>query len=290
MRLLRQPAWVIIAALLAAGCNNVFYYPSQERFAEPEAIGLPYTGVFFESLDGTRLHGWFFPAARAAGEPPPPVIIQFHGNAENITSHFRSVAWLARSGFNVFVFDYRGYGASAGRPGRAGIQRDALAAIRYVRSRPDVDPGRLVLFGQSVGGAIAITAAVAAPEGVRAVIAESAFASYRGIAREKLGSLWFTWPLQWPLSFLVTDAFSPVEAIGRLAPIPVLIVHGTNDPVVPFHHAEALMAAAGEPKTLWAVFGDGHIGAFTRYGAVYRPALLAYLRGVLEPGSQPVAP
>lgn len=281
--------WPIFIALLAAGCNNVFYHPSQEQFTPPEARELPYTGLFFDSLDGTRLHGWFFPAAPATGDPStsislrPATIIQFHGNAENITSHHRSVTWLARAGYNVFVFDYRGYGASAGRPSRAGVQDDAVAAIRYVRSRPDVDPNRLVLFGQSIGGAIAIAAAAAAPDGVRAVIAESAFASYRAIAREKLGQLWLTWPLQWPLGFLVSDDHSPVEAIARLAPIPVLLVHATDDPIVPFHHSETLLAAAREPKTLWAVFGDGHIAAFTRYGAVYRPALLTYLRGVLEP-------
>lgn len=287
MRASRTAGWLLGAALLGAGCSGLFYHPSKQRFAQPETIGLPYTGLFFDSLDGTRLHGWFFPAAPAphdpGGDARPATVIQFHGNAENITTHHRSVVWLAHAGFNVFVFDYRGYGASGGRPGRAGIQNDAVAAIRYIRGRPEVDPDRLVLFGQSVGAAVTVTAAAAAPAGVRAVVIEGAFASYRGIAREKLAGSALTWALQWPLALLISDRWSPVEAIGQLAPIPVLIVHGTTDPVVPFHHAERLLAAAREPKTLWAVFGGGHGDTFTRYGAVYRPALVGYLRGVLEP-------
>ncbi len=283
----RAGAW-LGALLVLVGCNGLFYYPSRATFTDPETIGLRYIGVFFDSGDGTRLHGWFFPAqsdgASKSVTTRAATVVHFHGNAENISTHFRGAEWLARAGYNVLVFDYRGYGSSDGVPSRAGIQLDAAAAIAYVRARPDVDSERLVLFGQSLGAAIAV-AAVAEPgnrPGVRAVILESGFASYRRIAREKLAAMWFTWPLQWPLSFLVSDALRPVDLVPAVAPIPVLIVHGTLDPIVPFEHADALYAAAREPKALWAVTGGGHINAFGRYGVVYRPALLEYLRQHLE--------
>lgn len=268
---------VATLAGLLAGCDNLFYYPSRNSFIDPVSIGLPYKDVSFNSLDGTRLHGWFF-APKGGTDGAKATVIHFHGNAENISTHFQAVAWLAREGFNVFVFDYRGYGQSDGEPNKDGIQDDAVAAVRWVRGRPDVDPDRLIFFGQSLGAAIAVHLA-AGPEGtgLRVVVLESGFSSYRAITREKLAASFLTWPFQWPLSLLVSDRDRPRDDIAKIAPVPVLIIHGTADPVVPYHHAEVLYAAAREPKTLWTIPGAGHTSAFGRYGEIYRPRLLAFL-------------
>lgn len=274
--------FLIAAAILIAGCNGVFYYPSTQRFTDPSRLGIPVDEVTFTSQDGTKLSGWFFRGAPRNEAPAPATVVHFHGNAENLSSHFRYAVWLVPEGFNLFVWDYRGYGRSEGRVSRGGIREDARAAMRYVKQRPDVDPDQIIVFGQSLGGAIAVTAAADEREGVRAVVIESAFSSYRQIAREKLAGFWLSWPLQWPLSFLVSDRFSPVDVINAISPIPVLVIHETVDPIVPFHHSERLYAAAAEPKALWAVAGSGHTATFTKYGVVYRPALLSYLRSRLD--------
>lgn len=268
-------------AVVMAGCDNLFYYPSGNSFIDPVSIGLPYNDVFFNSLDGTRLHGWFF-AQEGGPASAKATVIHFHGNAENISTHFQAVAWLAREGFNVFVFDYRGYGQSDGKPNRDGIQEDAVAAVRWVRGRPDVDPDRLIFFGQSLGAAIAVHLAAGQERaGVRVVLLESGFSSYRTLTRDKLAGSFLTWPLQWPLSFLVSDRYRPRDDIAKIAPIPVLIIHSTADPIVPYHHAQTLYAAAREPKTLWTIPDAGHTSAFGRYRDIYHPRLVAFLEQYL---------
>ncbi|MFZ5862055.1 MAG: alpha/beta hydrolase [Nitrospirota bacterium] len=271
---------MVVASTLAVflgACDNLFYHPSRTMFIDPVSIGFSYEEAHFTSLDGTRLHGWFFPADFPEGHEAAATVIHFHGNAENISTHFQAAAWLVREGFNVFIFDYRGYGQSSGQPDTDAIQSDATAAVRWVRARPGVDPDRLVFFGQSLGVAIAVHAARHERAGLRALVLESGFAGYRRIAREKLASSWITWPLQWPLSFLVSDRYRPIDDIARIGRVPVLLIHGTADPVVPYHHAEALFAAANEPKLLWTISGGGHTSAFVRHGDEYRPRLVAFL-------------
>jgi fermentation-respiration switch protein FrsA (DUF1100 family) len=114
------------------------------------------------------------------------------------------------------------------------------------------------------------------------VVLESSFSSYRGIAREKLGDIWLTWPLQWPLSFLFSSRYDPVDLIGGLPRCPLLIIHGDADEVVPLREGRALLAAARGPKDLWVVPGGGHLEALTRYGKDYRPRLAAFLETALE--------
>ncbi len=170
-----------LLGILRFGCADRFvYYPTREVYGTPGDLGLRYEEVTFHSADGTALSGWFVPATGTA----QGTVVHFHGNAQNMTAHFGYVSWLPREGFNVFVFDYRGYGASAGRPSREGVYQDCLAALACVRSRPDVDPDRIVVLGQSLGGAnaIAVLGAPGAPR-VRAVAVDSAFYSYRLMAR-----------------------------------------------------------------------------------------------------------
>lgn len=255
----------------------MFFYPQKELQRTPDKIGLQYEDVSFASIDGTRLHGWFLPAQQAKG-----TVVFFHGNAENISTHIGAVYWLPAEGYNVFLFDYRGYGLSAGHATISGIHNDARAALQYVHDRADIDPRRLVLFGQSLGGAVAIYTAVTAGIPLAAVVVESAFADYRKIMREKLAEFFLTWPLQWPLSYTVTDRYSPIRVVADLK-VPLLIIHGDTDKVVPVEHAYDLYEAATGDKTLWIVKGGGHTAAFGANRQEYRPRLLAYLEKKLNP-------
>lgn len=241
--------------LALAGCTNVFYQPSREKYFTPsEKAGAEPEEVFFQSPDGPRLHGWFFSSKKS---PSQGTVIQFHGNAENMTSHFLSTAWVIRYGYNLFTFDYRGYGQSEGAPYPAGVHLDALAALNEVKRRA---VGPVIVYGQSLGGAIALRALEdwGGRTDVQAIVIESSFLSYRKIARQKLADYWLTWPFQWMSALLVSDSHSPKKKILELAPIPILVVHGTEDPIVPFKFGKAIFDAAGEPKCLWPIASTVH--------------------------------
>lgn len=255
---MRRLAVVLATVAWLPGCASLFFYPRSEHVRTPEDIGLAYEDVFFASADDVRLHGWFLPAKGDACA----TVLFLHGNAENISTHIGSVYWLPERGFNVFMPDYRGYGDSGGRPSIAGLQKDVDAAMRYlVTERANAE--RIVVFGQSLGAATAIyyTAHSKHKDRIRALVAESAFASHRDIAREKLAGFWLTWPFQWIPLLTMSDAYSPLAAIGQIYPIPILLIHGEKDAIIPVAHSARLYAAAREPKELWRVPGAGHIGA-----------------------------
>jgi fermentation-respiration switch protein FrsA (DUF1100 family) len=271
-----MPRRVVLTALgllPLSGCTGLFFQPMRQQVLTPDRIGLAWRDIWFEAQDGVRLHGWFLPAQ---GEPAGTIVF-LHGNAENISTHIASVAWLPAAGFGVFLFDYRGYGLSEGEPSLDGLHRDVEAAIGRALALASPYGDRLAVFGQSLGGSIAITALASSPykDKIGALIVEGTFSGYRRIAREVLASAWLTWPLQWPLSFAVDDGYRPVEAIAQIAPVPVLIIQGQQDPIIRQAHAEALYAAAREPKMLWLVAGAGHIAALRL--PIYRRRLVAYL-------------
>lgn len=255
--------------LLAAGCTQLFLHPGHMQVLHPDTLGLRYEDVWLPAPDGARLHGWYLPAAA----PSRGTVLHLHGNAENITTFIKAVHWLPAAGYNVLLVDYRGYGRSEGVATIDTVHEDAGLALDAALARP----GPLFVFGQSLGGSAAIYAVAHHPQRARvaAVIAEGAFSSYRRIAREKMGQAWFTWPLQWPLSFLFSERYAAGRAVAALAPVPLLVVHGENDPVVPPSHARRLFEAAREPRELWIVPGAGHVDAFTR--AENREVLLAFL-------------
>ena len=273
-------AAVVVACFAGAQAFGQFYYPDKKEYGSPKEHRLAYESVVFQSKDGTKLHGWFVPAVgNATG-----TIVHLHGNAQNLTAHFSFVAWLPKVGFNVFVFDYRGYGKSEGVPTRSGVYEDSVAAIRYVKSRGDIDQDRIVVFGQSLGGANAI-AAVAQNEfeGIKAVVIEATFYSYRTIAKEKASAMGLgKKPGAAIVDALIDDSHSPGPVVDRISPIPLLFVHGTSDSVVPYNHSERLLDKAKEPKELWTIPGGRHTEAFTRYGSTYRPRLVAFLKKRLE--------
>lgn len=206
--------WLVLLVLATTGCTQVFFQPQHALIRTPQDIGLRYEDVTINTADGLKLHAWFLPAkARATG-----TVLFLHGNAENISTHIASVYWLPSEGFNVLLLDYRGYGQSQGVPSLAGAQADIDSAVHYLLSRADVDPNRIVVFGQSLGGALAIyyVAHSRYRAHIRALVVESAFADYRAIAQEKLGNFWLTWVFAWPLSYTVDNDYSPVDAVGKI--------------------------------------------------------------------------
>lgn len=278
-------ALLLLVAVMAIVCpltgcvDRLFYYPDRVVYGTPADVKLPYRDLDFTSRDGTRLTGWFVPAVGAA----TGTVLHVHGNAQNMTAHFGYVDWLPRRGFNVIVFDYRGYGRSEGRPDRRGVIDDSLAALALARTLPGIDPGRIVVLGQSLGAVQALVAlGHDGPGGVRAVAADSAFFSYRSIVRDKMAAMpvlaWFKGPLS---RLVVSDDWSAGDAVGRIAPVPIAFLHGSADKVIPVDHARRLHAAAGEPKELWIVEGAGHTEALASPGP-WRDRLVAFFLRALD--------
>lgn len=259
-----------------SGCaNGLFYYPDRVDYESRLPRPVPHDDIWIDSTDGVRLHGWFM---KAQGEPKGTVVF-LHGNAQNLTAHAAYVDWLPAAGYHVLMADYRGYGLSTGEPSRAGLLADARAMWRHARSLPEVDPERMILFGQSLGGANAL--ALAGREslpGLRAVIADSAFSSYGRIGREKILQIPVLGYLLWPFSpLIVSSNLSPEPVVARIAPVPLLLIHGDADGVVPATHSARLFDEAGPPKWLWTLEGGGHTEAFARFRGQSVPRVLAFL-------------
>jgi hypothetical protein len=242
---------LLVCALMLSGCvERMFFYPDRVQYMRPADVGLAHEDVDITTADGVRLHGWWLPAQGAARGS----VLHLHGNAANVSNHLPLVAWLPPAGFNVLMVDYRGFGASEGTPAPDSVVEDGLAALRYLRARGDTDPARLIVFGQSLGGATALRVLARDAEGVRLAIIDSAFASYRGIALAPLA----------PLAGLLPDAASdPAIAVAQLR-LPLLFVSGTADQVIPPQHSDRLYAAANEPKRLIVAPGAHHMEALMR--------------------------
>lgn len=270
-------ALVLIATLPLSGCVEwlYFYNPSHATYTTPEEYGLSHEEVSFSSADGTRLYGWFIPAhGQRRGS-----VAYFHGNTKNISGHLRYVEWLPVQGYDVFLFDYRGYGRSAGSPDPRGVHDDCTAALAYLRGRKDVDRERIVVLAQSLGGNYALSALADSPRtGIRAAVIEGAFASHREIARDKVAG--YPLPetmLNWIVDTLIDDRYDAIEALKRLDDVPLLLIHGSDDKVVPYRHARLLFSAARGPKTLWTVPGGHHLDTFVYRPEPWRQQLIEYL-------------
>ncbi|MBT3200989.1 MAG: alpha/beta hydrolase [Phycisphaerales bacterium] len=273
----------VIITLLAcgffSGCASVdraFYHPDGKVYRTPARDGLRFEEVRFPSRDGTVLSGWFVPSVT----PAAGTLIHFHGNAQNMTSHYSYVSWVPQNGFNLFVFDYRGYGASAGSPSRAGLYQDSTAAIKYVQGRDDVDRTKIIVIGQSLGGANAITALGGNKfDGIVGVVIDSAFSSYEEVGKDHVGS-----SLKPVAGSLLSDDYSPINVVDKISPTPLIIIHGTADRVVPYYHGKLLHERAKAPKELWTIEGGVHTDALTRHREEIVPRLLKRFRGwVAEP-------
>ncbi len=164
------------------------------------------------------------------------------------------------------------------------LYEDSVAAISYVSARKDLDPKRLIIFGQSLGGTNAI-AAVGRNHftGIRAVVIESTFASYREIVRDKIGDMPLLSLLKWPLSYLlIGNSLSAEEVVAKIAPVPLLLIYGNADPIIPYRHGTKLYEKAKEPKQFWTIDGGGHMEAFAVKSSPYRAKLVRFLLEAIE--------
>jgi len=266
---------LLAAALLSflfAGCTGVFFQPSGRVFSDPSSKGYTCEAVKFSSSDGTELTGLFFPSFTGEARG---TVVHFHGNAQNMTAHYPLSAWMAARGYNVLVFDYRGYGASGGKVSLEGAVKDSIAAAEEAVRLPGADRDRIIFFGQSLGGAMAVAAAAEGSVKPAAMILDSCFCSYRGEARYFLKRSFLGLLLYWLPSVGVSDAHVPCGEIGTLL-MPKLFLASQNDDTVPYSQSLALYRAAPEPKEFIDI-PYGHISAVQGFEGIYRYAVLDFL-------------
>jgi len=240
------PAVIVGVLGMTGWMERLFYMPEAGPTPPPPGAEM----VRFESADGTRLAGWFLPAAGSAGAAAA-TILHIHGNAGNMESHLGFSDHLPPAGMNLFLFDFRGYGESAGKPTRReDLIADASAALDAILARPDVDASRIGLFGQSLGGGIGLNL-MAGREEIRAAVIVSSFTSWRDMAASAVGG-----PVGGALAtVLIRDHLRPDDAIARIDR-PILLIHGDADPIVPVEHARRLLKAAPNAKLEVLAGGD----------------------------------
>ena len=219
--------------------NFFVFFPQSSFDFTPKDYQLNYKDIYFNSDDGKRLHGWFFPLN---GEYP--VILFCHGNAGNISHRLDNVRLLLERKLQVFIFDYRGYGESSGSLSENGVYRDGQAAYDYLVHKEHVTPEKIVLFGRSLGAAVAID--VALNREVRSIIIESAFLSVKDMAKTM-----FLFNL---FSFIIPPHYNNLEKIEHID-VPKLIIHGEEDEIIPFYMGRKLYDASREPKFFFPLKG-----------------------------------
>lgn len=262
--------------LLLVGCSHLFYQPSPQQYLDPAQFRLSYQDVHFTARDGTPLHGWFFPAQ---GEKVKGTVVQFHGNAQNISTHFLSLVWLVQHGYNLFIFDYRGYGKSPGKPSQERVHLDALAGLdQGHRLWEEKGRGRFIVYGQSLGSIISLRALEDWRGGeVDLIVQDSPFYSYKKIAFDKVAETWLLWPLS-PFAFmLVSDDYASWQKISEIR-APLLVITSTQDRLTPPLYGKWIYNhVASERKWYWKSHEAGHIGIYFTQNEQWKGKLLELL-------------
>lgn len=259
------------------GCSHLVYQPSRFQFYDPAKFKLSYEEVHFSSKQGAKLHGWYFPATT---KEVKGTIIQFHGNAQNISTHFLSLAWVVYEGYNLFTFDYQGYGASEGKASQEGTYHDALAALEKGRELNQKSGGKkLVVYGQSLGGIIAARALVDFPhqKEVTLLVQDSTFSSYKKIAFNRISSIWFLWPISPLTFFLISDEYASFKVLDKIR-TPTLVIVGQKDTVIPQKFGKQIYKQLeSEKKWLWKLPSGGHIDMFSKRDGVQHKRFIGLL-------------
>ena len=260
---------IIFAAFLVIYTHflerKALYYPSRKIEFTPAELGLRYEEVFLRTADGVSLHGWFVPQEGAL-----LTILYCHGNAGNISHRAEIAKMFNEKKMNFFIFDYRGFGRSKGWPTEKGTYLDAQAAYDYLVGRQDIDRNRIVIFGKSLGAAIAID--LASKVKAAALISESSFTSTKDMTRA-------IYPLL-PFWFFLRSNYNAYAKIDKID-APKLIIHSQDDEIVPFSQGQRLFAKAKPPKEFFLMRG-GHNDAFYIHNAECMQRISDFLKGYIK--------
>lgn len=262
-------AYLVILVLARVFESHLIFFPNEPGRLDGDwhPQNLPVEDVWLRTSDGIKLHSWWIPAEGAKF-----TFLAFHGNAGNIANRADVYRFLHEMPANVLAVEYRGYGRSEGSPSETGLYRDADAAYRYLTETRHIAPATIISFGQSLGTAVA--ARLAAHSAVGGVVLEAPFPSLSAMARRVF---WFVPGIQ----FAVITQFRTDRQLANIH-VPVLVVHCTEDPVIPPDLEEQVYNAAKMPKYILRIEGRGHEEGSLIAPEQYRGALRDFLRNLSE--------
>ncbi len=247
-----------LCLVLLFGQSRQIYVPAKTVDLNPANLGMQFEEISFSTEDGENITGWFVPAKQ--GETAPTILF-CHGNGGNISGRIESIATFHKLGCNVLIFDYRGYGASSGKPTEKGTYTDAYTAWKYLTSEKNIPSSRIIIFGRSLGGSIATW--LAEKVNPMALVIESSFTSAPDMAAKMFPLL--------PARLLCRYKYNTISMIKNVK-CPVLIAHSVEDEMIPFTHGRKLFEAANEPKRFIEMKGNhnyGGLDADQEYQAIF---------------------
>lgn len=261
MRQLVTIIFLYLSCLIFQSCSHVFYQPDSFIYSNPSQFGLTATNHFVEVDKETKIHIREFDAVARAPGKEEGIVVFLHGNAQNITSHIVQVQWLPKAGYRLFMPDYRGFGLSSGKSDQQGVLEDAKLALRFALQYKEKHPHlKLIVWGQSLGGAIALPLAATSPEkSIDLLILDSTFDDYRFIAFDRLSSNPFTFILS-PLAYLtISNKFAPKHYYHQLTGLPLWVIHSKGDQVIPYSFGETIFERYIGPKEFISFDSYPHI-------------------------------
>jgi len=244
--------------------SYLIYFPDKTLVMNPGQIGISYEKIFLHTSDHVKIHSWYMFA-----ENPKGTILFCHGNAGNISHRFESIQIFYQLGLNVFIFDYRGFGKSDGKPDEEGTYKDAEAAWDYLINEKKISPDKIIIFGRSLGSAVA--AWLAKEKQPAAVILESSFTSVPDMAAKIYPFL--------PVRLLSKFDYPTKEYVAQIRS-PKLFIHSKGDELIPFSHGQKNFELAAEPKQFLEIHGS-HNDGFVRSANLYQNGLENFINEVL---------
>lgn len=264
----------LIGLILLHSCSHLFYQPLKGAMIAPERFGVTPEEHVLKSTDGVKLQAW---AIR--GKNPHSTLLLFHGNAENMSTHFVNLLWIVELGFDLLIFDYRGYGFSEGEPNQAGVHLDALAAMKWAHSdHQKRETKNLIFYGQSLGGQVMGRAIVdfSLQKEVSLLVFDSTFKSYKDVASRKFLTRWWLYPFYPFARVLISDEYASSKVLD-LIQTPSLVMHSPHDQVVDFKGSEELYQKLRAPKWWWRIQEGQHADAFHVSKGKYRQKFLEFI-------------
>ncbi len=270
---LRVIIFLISCLFILNSCSSLYYYPIKEELIDRTRLPVQPNDIYFNSQNGKKLHGWYFNHRNENPEKPnrtKAIIVHFHGNAQNISTHFMQLYFVLDYDYDYFIFDYQGYGESEGSPNPEKTVQDGLAALNWVQNNNPKLP--IIVVGQSLGGIIALKTIIEFQKIsqnskeflIPNITIDSSFINYKSVSQDTVSKSWLTWWLQ-PIAWLIMDnSMSPEKELSSLKNTRFIIIHGTKDRVVDYKFGEELYVKLPEPKIFVKLDGGQHTDYFWR--------------------------
>lgn len=262
---------ILFLCLFLTGCTSLIYQPDKYMYAHPDQFKTRFEAFTFDSIDGTKLSAW---KLFSKTKNPKNLLIYYHGNAQNLTAHFLNSVWMVDHGYDVIIFDYRGYGLSEGKPNPKGVAEDGLAFLNYAYA--DFKKGgytKFIVYGQSLGGAVVLRSLedFTHRDEISLLVLDSTFLSPRAVARDKTNRLF---------QYLISNAYTANPELKHLT-MPVLSIHSTEDFVISYRLGQDLFNKIPNPKKdFWTFSIRGHGDVFFVEHRKYRDLFLKYVESV----------